>query len=85
MTGNSLRATIVPVHGAWADGSCWHHVVLRLQGLGFATTCAPLPLASRPDDGSALTRALERTTAPVVLAAVPLGMAKLDHQRRSTR
>ena len=68
MTANARHHTIVLVHGAWADGSCWHHVVLRLQGLGFAVTCAPLPLTSLPDDVSALTRTLERTSAPVVLA-----------------
>src|SRR5215470_15398059 len=68
MTGPSPHLTIVLVHGAWADGSCWRHVVLRLQGLGLTVTCAPLPLTSLPDDVSALTRTLERTTGAVVLA-----------------
>jgi pimeloyl-ACP methyl ester carboxylesterase len=68
MTAHPQDLTIVLVHGAWADGSCWHRVVIRLQRLGFTVTCAPLPLTSLPDDVAALTRTLERTTAPVVLA-----------------
>jgi pimeloyl-ACP methyl ester carboxylesterase len=68
MSDRSQDPTIVLVHGAWADSSCWHRVVRRLQRLHFQVTCAPLPLTSLPDDVSALTRTLERTTAPVVLA-----------------
>jgi pimeloyl-ACP methyl ester carboxylesterase len=60
--------TVVLVHGAWADGSCWHRVVLGLQRLDVKVACAPLPLTSFPDDVSALSRMLERTTTPVVLA-----------------
>jgi len=69
MTAHPQDPTIVLVHGAWADGSSWHRVVVRLLRLGLKVTCAPLPLTSLPDDVSALTRTLERTTAPVVLAA----------------
>ncbi len=28
------NATIVLVHGAWADGSCWRNVILPLQKEG---------------------------------------------------
>src|SRR5262245_8032465 len=68
MIAHSQDLTIVLVHGAWADGSCSHRVVIQLQRLDFTVTCAPLPLTSLPDDVSALMRTLERTTAPVVLA-----------------
>jgi pimeloyl-ACP methyl ester carboxylesterase len=67
MTARPHDLTLVLVHGAWADGSCWHRVVVRLQRLDFKVTCAPLPLTSLPDDVSALSRTLERTTTPVVL------------------
>lgn len=60
-------ATIVLVHGAWADGSCWHNIILPLRRQGLRVTCAPIPLTSLADDMAALQRALERTTGPVVL------------------
>jgi pimeloyl-ACP methyl ester carboxylesterase len=59
--------TLVLVHGAWADGSCWQNVILPLRRLGFDVICAPLPLTSLTDDIAALSRTLERTNGPVVL------------------
>jgi len=69
------NSTIVLVHGAWADGSCWTNVILPLQRQGLTVTCAPIPLTSLTDDVSALTRALERTSGPLVLAAHAYGGA----------
>jgi pimeloyl-ACP methyl ester carboxylesterase len=60
------NGTIVLVHGAWADGSCWQNVILPLRGLGFDVICAPIPLTSLSDDIAALSRTLERTAGPVV-------------------
>ena len=60
-------AAIVMVHGAWADGYCWSNIILPLERRGLNTMCAPIPLTSFPDDVAALSRALERTTGPVVL------------------
>ena len=54
-------SSIVLVHGAWADGSCWQDVILPLRNAGFKVTCAPLPLTSLSDDTVALDRVLERT------------------------
>jgi len=62
------NSTIVLVHGAWADGSCWSNVILPLQRHGLKVICAPIPLTSLTDDVAALNRALERTNGPVVLA-----------------
>ena len=61
-------SAIILVHGAWADGSCWNNVILPLQRDGLKVICAPIPLTSLTDDIAALTRALERTSGPVVLA-----------------
>ncbi|MGC1087087.1 MAG: alpha/beta hydrolase [Candidatus Acidiferrum sp.] len=72
---------IVLVHGAWADGSCWDNVILPLQRQGLKVTCAPIPLTSLSDDVSALTRALERTSGPVVLAAHAYGGAVIGAVR----
>jgi pimeloyl-ACP methyl ester carboxylesterase len=61
------NATIVLVHGAWADGSCWQNIILPLRKEGLTVTCAPIPLTSLMDDIAALQRVLERTNGPVVL------------------
>lgn len=69
MNSSSQNPTMVLVHGAWADGSSWKEVILPLEEQGLKVICAPIPLTSFTDDVSALTRALERTDGPVVLAA----------------
>ena len=63
------KPTVVMIHGAWADGSSWRHVIRLLRAHGLATVAAPIPLTSLSDDVRALDRALERTNGPVVLAA----------------
>jgi pimeloyl-ACP methyl ester carboxylesterase len=60
-------ATVVLVHGAWADSSCWQNVILPLRKEGLQVMCAPIPLTSLTDDIAALERAIERTVGPVVL------------------
>ena len=66
MTANN--ATVVLVHGAWADGSSWAKVILALAASGVKAVAAPLPLTSFHDDVAALDRTLERVEGPVVLA-----------------
>ena len=61
------NSTIVLVHAAWADGSCWTNVILPLERRGLRVMCAPIPLTSLTDDATALSQALERTSGPVVL------------------
>ena len=69
MNASSTEGTIVLVHGAWADGSCWSNVILPLKRRGFKVIAAPIPLTSLSDDAAALRRAIERTTGPVTLVA----------------
>jgi pimeloyl-ACP methyl ester carboxylesterase len=64
----SKDATVVLVHGAWADGSSWNLVVLPLLQEGLKVVCAPIPLTSLSDDIAALDRVLERMEGPVLLA-----------------
>ena len=64
----SNDATVVLVHGAWADGSSWNLVVLPLLHEGLKVVCAPIPLTSLSDDIAALDRVLERMEGPVLLA-----------------
>lgn len=64
----SKNATVVLVHGAWADGSSWNRVVLPLLHQGLKVICAPIPLTSLSEDAAALNRVLERIEGPVLLA-----------------
>lgn len=69
------NGTVVLVHGAWADSSCWHEVILPLRQQGLAIICAPIPLTSLTEDITALQRVIERTTGPVVLVGHAYGGA----------
>ncbi len=60
-------ASVVLVHGAWADGSSWAMVFGPLAADGVKVVAAPLPLTSFHDDVAALDRTLERATGSVVL------------------
>jgi pimeloyl-ACP methyl ester carboxylesterase len=59
--------TVVLVHGAWADGSCWSNIILPLLRQGLKVMSAPIPLTSLSDDAEALRRAIDRTVGPVIL------------------
>ena len=61
------NSSIVLVHGAWADGSCWRNIILPLEQRGLHVICAPIPMTSLTNDATALSRALECTSGPVVL------------------
>jgi pimeloyl-ACP methyl ester carboxylesterase len=61
------NSTIVLVHAAWADGTCWGNIILPLERRGLQVMCAPIPMTSLTDDAAALSRALERTSGPAVL------------------
>jgi pimeloyl-ACP methyl ester carboxylesterase len=67
MTSSTQNATVVLVHGAWADGSSWNNIILPLEHQGYRVIAAPIPLTSLSDDAAALQRVLERTEGPVVL------------------
>ena len=61
------NSTVVLVHAAWADGSCWSNLVSPLERRGLKVICAPIPLTSLNNDATALSWALERTAGPVIL------------------
>jgi pimeloyl-ACP methyl ester carboxylesterase len=76
--------SIVLVHGAWADGSCWNNVILPLKSQGLNVTAAPIPLTSLADDAAALRRVIERTAGPVVLVGHAYAGSVIDaveHER----
>jgi pimeloyl-ACP methyl ester carboxylesterase len=61
------NSTIILVHAAWADGSCWRNIILPLERHGLQVICAPIPLTSLTNDATALSQVLERTSGPVIL------------------
>ncbi len=69
MADGRRNITVILVHGAWADGSSWKDVILRLEQEGLLVIAAPIPLTSLADDAAALRRAIARTEGPVILAA----------------
>jgi len=58
---------IVLVHGAFADGSCWSEVIVRLRAKGYNVSAVQCPLTSLADDVKATRRVLDRQTGPVIL------------------
>lgn len=62
------NASIVVVHGAWADGSSWEPVIRQLQKQELNVVAAPIPLTSLSDDAAALRRTIARTDGPVIVA-----------------
>jgi len=64
----SENATVVVVHGAWADGSSWQAIVRPLEERGLKVIAAPIPLTSLSDDAAALKRTIARTQGPVIVA-----------------
>jgi pimeloyl-ACP methyl ester carboxylesterase len=67
MNSPSQTGSVILVHGAWADGSCWSNTILPLRRHGLNVIAAPIPLTSLSDDTAALRRVIERTTGPVIL------------------
>src|SRR3984885_6299382 len=62
------NATVVVVHGAWADGSSWEAVIRPLQAKGLKVIAAPIPLTSLSDDAAALRPTIARTQGPLIVA-----------------
>jgi pimeloyl-ACP methyl ester carboxylesterase len=60
-------ATIVLVHGAWADGSSWNKVIPLLLAKNIHVIAVQLPLTSVEDDLAATNRIITDTAGPIVL------------------
>lgn len=73
-TVNPIR-NIVLVHGAFADGSNWSEVIVRLQAKGYHITAVQNPLTSLADDVAAARRVLARQDGPTILVGHSWGGA----------
>jgi pimeloyl-ACP methyl ester carboxylesterase len=67
------KPTIVLVHGAWADGTSWQHVIPLLEQNGHTVVAVQIPLSSVADDVAVTKRALQLQQGPVVMAAHSYG------------
>src|SRR5688572_16259789 len=72
-TDQGPRATIVLVHGDWADGSSWTRVIERLQDRGFTVVAPPNLLRGPSADATYLARYLHSISGPIVLVAHSYG------------
>ena len=69
MNANAPAATVVMVHGAWAECASWSEIIRPLEQEDLAVVCAPMPLTTLTDDVKALGRVLDRTEGPLILVA----------------
>jgi hypothetical protein len=63
-TTNTDRATVVLVHGAFADASSWNGVITRLLAKGMPVTAPANPLRGIALDSAYMPRSSRRSTGP---------------------
>ncbi len=68
-----VRPSIVLIHGAWADGSCWSGVIKRLQSRGYSVTAPQFPESALEADVARLRQVLARQDGPVIVAGHSYG------------
>lgn len=67
------RPTIVLVHGAFIDGSCWDRVDPILLSKGYTVVAVHLPLSSLADDVAAVKRVIDAQKTNVILVGHSYG------------
>ena len=71
--------TVVLVHGAFADSSCWNGVIELLQADGITTTTAPNPLRGITHDAAYVASYLNQIPGPVLLVGHSYGGAVITN------
>ena len=69
----TTNATIILVHGGWADGSSWGKVITILKNAGHRVIAVQLPLHNSADDIATVKRAIELANGPVLLVGHSYG------------
>jgi pimeloyl-ACP methyl ester carboxylesterase len=77
--GQAPQATIVLVHGAWADASSWSGVIDRLQDDGYTVRAIPNPLRSLPGDAASVRAFLQTLPGTIVLVGHSYGGAVITN------
>jgi pimeloyl-ACP methyl ester carboxylesterase len=75
----SVKPTVVLVHGAFADSSSWNGVIKRLRKDGYPVVAAANPLRSVSSDAASVKNLLASIDGPVVLAAHSYGGAVISN------
>jgi pimeloyl-ACP methyl ester carboxylesterase len=75
MNVESLKPTIVLVHGAFEDGSIWKEVIQRLQRDGYPVVVFANPLQGVAVDAAYLRSVIDRIEGPLILVAHSYGGA----------
>ncbi|MFG2305976.1 alpha/beta fold hydrolase [Actinacidiphila glaucinigra] len=75
------RPSLVLVHAAWTDGSCWSRTLAALRAPGMRCQAAQLSLSSVEDDVAAVERTIERLTGPVILVGHAYSSAVISSVR----
>lgn len=79
------KASVVLVHGAFADGSSWNKVITRLQKHHTEVIAVQLPLTSLKDDVAATQRAIARAHGDVVLVGHSWGGTVISEAGNNAR
>jgi pimeloyl-ACP methyl ester carboxylesterase len=69
----ATKPSIVLVHGAFADGSSWQHVIPLLEQDGYTVTAVQNPLTSVAEDVATTKRVIDAQTGPVVVVGHSYG------------
>ena len=72
------KPSIVLVHGAWADGTSWQHVIPLLEQDGYTVTAVQNPLTSLADDVATTKRVIDAQRGPVVVVGHSYGGAAMS-------
>jgi len=75
----SVRPTIVLVHGAWADGSSWINVTRDLQRDNYSVAVPPNPLRGLAADAASIAAYLSTISGPIVLVGHSYGGAVITN------
>jgi len=74
-SAKDTKPAIVLVHGAFADGSAWSHVIPLLEKAGYTVTAVQNPMTSLADDAATTRRVIEAQKGPVVVVGHSYGGA----------
>lgn len=77
-------ATVVLVHGAFADGSSWGPVISRLQSMGIPARAVVNPLRGLTADGDYVASVVNQIDGPVVLVGHSYGGPVITHAATKT-
>jgi pimeloyl-ACP methyl ester carboxylesterase len=76
------QATVVLVHGAFAESASWNDVIRRLQDQGYTAIAAANPLRSVAGDAEFVASILEAVEGPIVLVGHSYGGSVISNAAR---